>query len=67
MSFRPNRPLISSANSCLNGTGRSKEERITTSMAHQQGLADTTPLREYLTEHLGLGEDGVLHGCCRKH
>ena len=46
----------------LNGTGRSKEERITTSMAHQRGLADTTPLREYLTEHLGLGEDGVLRG-----
>lgn len=46
----------------MNGSGRSSEERITTSMAHQRGLADTTPLRAYLKEHLKIGEDGILHG-----
>ena len=46
----------------LNGTGRSSEERITNSMAHQRGLADTSPLRAYLMEHLGVGADGMLKG-----
>ena len=46
----------------MNGSGRSSEERITNSMAHQRGLADTTPLRAYLTEHLGVSESGILEG-----
>ena len=46
----------------LNGKGRSHEERITTSMAHQRGLADTSPLREYLRKHLGVEGDGRLSG-----
>lgn len=46
----------------MNGSGKSSEERITNSMAHQRGLADTSPLRAYLTEHLGVGQGGVLEG-----
>ena len=46
----------------LNGSGMSSGERITTSMARQKGLADTSPLRDYLVERLGVDSGGILRG-----
>ena len=60
--FRPESTINFFRKLLMSGTGMSSGEKITTSMARQKGLADTSPLREYLVERLGVGEDGVLHG-----
>ena len=60
--FKPESTLAFFRKLLLSGNGKSNEERITSSMAHQRGLADSTPLREYLSDRLGLGSDGTLLG-----
>lgn len=42
--------------------GDSYEERITSSMAHQRGILDPSPLRAYLSEKLKTDEAGCLTG-----
>ncbi len=46
----------------MDGSGVSSEERITSSMAHQRGLADSSPLRAYLIDRLALDPEGRLLG-----
>ena len=50
----------------LNGGGDSQEERITSSMAHQRGLVDPSPLRAYLEAKLPTSNAGRLEGITRK-
>ncbi len=42
--------------------GDSYEERITSSMAHQRGLLNPSPLRAFLAEKLNADKDGCLTG-----
>ena len=60
--FTPESTLSFFRKLVLNGSGRNSGERITTSMARQEGLADTSPLRNYLMERLEAAEDGELTG-----
>ena len=46
----------------MGNDGDSQEERITSSMAHQKGLVDPSPLRKFLMDKLQLGEDGRFTG-----
>ncbi len=46
----------------LSDNNGSPEERITASMAHQKGLVDSSPLREYLITKLNTNSDAQLIG-----
>lgn len=46
----------------LSDNNGSPEERITASMAHQKGLVDSSPLREYLISKLNTDSEGQLVG-----
>ena len=46
----------------LSDEGDSHEERITSSMAHQKGLVDPSPLRDFLSDKLQANGDGRLDG-----
>ena len=63
--FKPESTFVFFRKLLMDGTGRSSEERITSSMAHQRGMADSSPLRNYLIQQLQLPEDGSLDGVAK--